>query len=883
MKDRSAVKETSSGTISRRAFIGGSAAFFGALAMGSSLTACTSSSEEETPLAGVVTDEGTWISAACWHNCGGRCVNRVLMKDDAVVRQGSDTSHDDSIDWVLQRGCPRGRAQQQQCFGADRLKYPMKRKSWKPGGGDNIHGDLRGKDEWERISWDDAIDYMAQEAKRIYDTYGPRAVLTGAFPTGPAIGVNPGVELVMEKLGGHLQTADTSSCGTYAFNLTKLGLGSCDLGNTNDRYDMKNAETVVIMGGNNAWSSGGSTMMNYREAVDAGVSFVMVGPSFNATAGWLNARWIPVFPGTDTAFLLGVAYEMIQQDVVDQDFLDKYCVGYDSGHMPSTAKVNENFKDYVMGTYDGIPKTADWAAQICGCTPDDISWLAGQIGKDHKAMLFHNYALARCVGADNVPQLFMTVGAMGGHMGKSGHACGGNYKTFAGASGPVLIAPGTTGYPDPAVGISETLPAMSCWQNILDGKYNNTGQFYSDKFNAADMKDSIIKWVSFDSGTTGLQTTPDAITGVKALRSVEFVSAAASQFDSQAKYADLVLPLTTEWERVGGFPAHQRSRETLIVYTQVTEPLYEAKTDQEIGTLLAEALGIDSTEIWPISEKQAFFNAIAGATVLSESGDKETLVTITQDDIDEWEVDGQPQDGKVALADFLAAGNYTVQRHDGDGYGYIGYKKFVDDPTGNPLPSDSGKFEIYCDYKSDMLNSMGYSDPDTFKPYPTYVVPPVGREHMFADAQVGGNPSDYPFIVYNPHYLRRAHQMCDDEPWLREAWPNPVFLNESDATAKGIKDGDTVRIFNTNGAVLRQASLLQTIMPGCVGLPHGAWLDYDETADVDKAGTDNALIGKAVFGMAPSGYNNFNCNYELYKGDALEADCDLPQRIVELA
>ena len=72
--------------------------------------------------------EGVWKSAACWHNCGGRCVNKVLLKDGIVIRQKTDDTHVDSPDFPQQRGCLRGRSQRQQVFGADRLKYPMKRK-----------------------------------------------------------------------------------------------------------------------------------------------------------------------------------------------------------------------------------------------------------------------------------------------------------------------------------------------------------------------------------------------------------------------------------------------------------------------------------------------------------------------------------------------------------------------------------------------------------------------------------------------------------------------------------------------------------------------------------------------------------------------------------
>lgn len=79
--------------------------------------------------------EGVWKSAACWHNCGSRCLNKALVKDGVVIRQKTDDTHPDSPDFPQQRGCLRGRSQRHQVFGADRLRYPMKRKNWEPGGG----------------------------------------------------------------------------------------------------------------------------------------------------------------------------------------------------------------------------------------------------------------------------------------------------------------------------------------------------------------------------------------------------------------------------------------------------------------------------------------------------------------------------------------------------------------------------------------------------------------------------------------------------------------------------------------------------------------------------------------------------------------------------
>ena len=574
------------GALSRRGFLKGSAVAAVSAGALSSLVACAPSSPApKEGLAGTAgatsVDEGIWIAAACWDNCGGRCVNRVLVRDGEVVRQGSETSHEDSFEWLQQRGCPRGRARAQQVFGEDRVKFPMKRKSWQPGG-------------------------------------------------------------------------------------------------------------------------------------------------------------------------------------------------------------------------------------------------------------------------------------------------------------PALVKFGETGLPATKNALADTMPEPLMWQCIREGRYNSTGAAYGVNFNAEDIKETEFKWLNIEGRNT-LQTAVGLSDAREAIQKLDFVTDLAYTFDTSAAYADIVLPCATEWERVGGFAGHQRSRETVVVYSRVTEPLWEAKTEFEIGRMLAARLGMDPDELWPITEEQAFFNQIVGCTYVDAAGEEKPLVTITADDIAKWGVDAEPQEGDIALDDFLSAGCYTVKRAEGDGYSYIGYKDFVDDPEANPRESASGKLEIYCQYKGDMLNSMGYSPAGTFKPYPTYVASPEGREGMFADRQIGGAASEYPLIVYNPHYLRRAHGVMDNVPWLREAWSAPVFVSAADAAARGVADGDTVRVYSAHGSVLRTASVVEMLMPGCVGLPHGAWADFSKDDGIDVAGMDNVLCGSVTSGMGTSGYNNYNCNFEKYEGEALVADCELPCRTVAMA
>ena len=157
--------------LTRRSFIKATTAAT-ALAAASSLTACapatsdlaaTGEDAEAAHPVGRDIVSGEWKTAACWHNCGGRCLNKVLVQDGVVVRQKTDDTHEDSPDYPQQRGCLRGRSQRKQVFAEDRIKYPLKRAGWSL---DAPNGELRGKDEWERVSWDEALDLVAQGLTR---------------------------------------------------------------------------------------------------------------------------------------------------------------------------------------------------------------------------------------------------------------------------------------------------------------------------------------------------------------------------------------------------------------------------------------------------------------------------------------------------------------------------------------------------------------------------------------------------------------------------------------------------------------------------------------------------------------------------------------------
>ncbi|RNL45061.1 molybdopterin-dependent oxidoreductase [Paraeggerthella hongkongensis] len=894
-------KARSACEIDRRKFVQGSLAATAALAATSALSGCSPKVEPAKETASQPSErnlvEGEWLSAPCWHNCGGRCFNKVLVKDGVIVRQKTDDVHEDTWEYLQQRGCLRGRSQQQQVFSAQRIKYPMKRKNWEPNGGGKR--ELRGVDEWERISWDEALDLVASEIKRMYADFGPRSVYMNSYGTGPLGGI-------LNLMGGHISSQATDSFGSWYAGPLMLGTTyhtyEPDLCSTNDRFDVLNAETVVLYGCNPVWASPGNPSYVFMNAKKGGTQFVYVGPSYNVSAQLLDARWIRVRPGTDTAFLLAVAYTMLTEDsesnpLIDWDFLNRCTVGFDSDHMPADAKVDENFRSYVLGEYDGIPKTPEWAHEMCGTPVEDIQWYAREMSCQKKVMILHSYAAARCNGAEDLPQLYLTVGAMGGHMGKSGHACGSAYQYEAGNSGSYLVSWGATSLQamDSMMNpIDDLLPSAQINRAIVEGRYYYSGNIVGPK-----MATKPGEWREIDvrlivnHGANFFQSRVDVNKAVEAYRKVETVITASYDFNPSAQYSDIVLPATTAWEvkcslvdTVMATASMCHGREMLYFPNQVCEPLFEAKTDYELSLLLAEKLGLPKEKLFAGTPAQMFLVAIKGATVVGEDGvTPEPLVTIDDEGLAYYkerfgDATCEHQKGRITIKEFAERGGYQVERKQGDNYGFIAYEAFRNDPENNPRESASGKLEIYCQAKADSYNMVGYMD-EEYKPYPTYHKPVDGYEASFSDwgSKAKG---EYPFQMFTPHYLRRAHTVFENLPWVREAFVNPVFINASDAAEKGISDGDTVLVYNQYGKVLRNATVLESIMPGCIALPHGGWPKIDPKTGIDHGGNENVLTGSVESPQPMLGsYNTVLVNYEKWTEEALKPDsetdpCNMP-------
>ena len=862
--------------MTRRRFLAASASAAALVGVGG-LAGCSpqgSSTVEETDAAAADDPEAgaTWVTAACWHNCGGRCLNKALVKDGVVLRQKTDDTHEDSPDYPQQRACQRGRSQRMQVFGADRLKYPMKRKNWSP---DDPHGELRGEDEWERISWDEAFQLVADEIKRIYDNYGPQSV----FVLGGSE-----VPRVFQLMGGYTPRWGQVSWGAWP-DAYQMVMGSPGYSSdAPDRLTLRKQKLVILWGCNPAVSSAGNPTYNYLQAMKGGTRFVVIDPRCNETVETLGAQWIPIRPSTDTAMILGMINHIISQGLHDKEYLDKYCVGFDAEHMPTgdypeytykplernefkytsqPADTSQNFYDYVMGqgafAAEG-PKTPEWASEICGVPAETIKALAEEYATTKPATIFAGGAPARINEGECLPHAMLTLGMVCGQIGRDGASVSGTMHNSASNGGGSLVSAGGAGVKSeiPANPFPQKQYAMNngeMWDAVLNGSYT----MYKDQ-----KQDVNIQMIY--QGMGGALNQRQAMTqGIEAHKKVEFVLTMNYVLNTSAKYSDVVLPVTTEWERPGTLLTG--NREILIYGQHVTEPMYEAKSDQEIAIGIAEKLGFTREQVYDIDETQQLFNKLAGCTYVDENGEKATLLTITQEDIDGMGVQGEPQEGKITLQEFTEKGIYQVERKDGDSYAYLPFAKFIEDPEANPVSTASGKFEICCQSLSAYIDSLGFSTKD---PLPKYVRVTEGYED--------GVENGRPFQLLTQHYWRRSHHVFDNIPWLREAWPQELWINASDAAELGIETGDPVRVRSPYGSVVRPAFVTQRIMPKTIGLGEGAWAELDENGD-DLAGATNTLSSPIPTGQGHTGFNSNNCIIEKYEG-TLDPDCEWPQRIV---
>ncbi|MCB2180317.1 molybdopterin-dependent oxidoreductase [bacterium] len=719
-------------------------------------------------------------------------------------------------------------------YSPNRIKYPLKRVDWDPDGERNPQN--RGTSKYVRISWDEATDIIAKEIRRIHDKYGPYAILAqadGHGETKTVHGPHGCQTRLLELMGGYtLQVRQPDSWegwywgAKHAWGMDPVGKMSPQ---TNVMKDiMENSDMLLFWGADPetttwGWQGQMSSRLCYHFS-DLGIKSVFICPDLNYAAAVHADKWIPVKPNTDAALHLAISYVWLTEDLYEKEYVATHTYGF------------ENYRDYVLGKEDGIPKTPKWAAEITGIPSYTIKALAREWGKKKTS-------IGHCNGGSYIRASYSTEPgrlevlnlAMQG-LGMPGR----HQVTFIEwqlfglhTQNPM---PRSMVIPDPGAAYrgywlgtfpKQHIPKTLIPDSIL--KKDEKLTWYGHTMAGMPREDQFIKFEYPVEGCSRLHMiwtdTPCWMTcwngGHRMQRAlqdedIEFVVAQHPWMENECIFADIILPINTKLEEEDiGIDIFSGSWNHIFYEGKSIEPIGESLSDYEAVGEVAKKLGLyeeytkgNSIEDWiKLGYETSGVQEIAP---YEQFRDKEYVMVPTDPD---WE------DLPAGMVDFL------------------------NDPDNNPIDTPSGKIEFYASGLAEH-----FPDDKERPPVPHWI--PYGEFHQ--ENQAHPRAEEYPFLIVSNHPRWRVHAMHDDITWLREIPTckvkgadgylyEPVWINPKDAKPLGIKDGDVVELYNERGGVLGGAYVTERIRPGVIYQDHGARVDPLEVGKLDRGGANNLI------------------------------------------
>ncbi len=780
--------------LTRRGFIKSSSVVGGLAAATSAITLPFKSSSVQADDKTPTEEKVVW--SACTVNCGSRCPLRMHVADGEIKWVDADnTGTDDYANKDVQvRACLRGRSMRRRVYNPDRLKYPMKRVG------------KRGEGKFKRISWDEAYNEITNSINSIKKEYGNEAfylnygtgtlggTVTKSWPPGSTL-----IARLMNLTGGYLNHYGDYSTAQIAKGLSYTYGGWA---NGNSFSDTENSKLIVQFGNNPAETrmSGGGLIHHLIESKEkSNAKMIMIDPRYNDTAAGREDQWIPIKPGTDAAFISAMAHVMIKDDLVDQPFLDKYCVGYDEKTLPASAPANSDYKSYILGLgEDGVEKTPEWAAPITGIPADIIIKTAREIGSTKPCAIYQGWGLQRTQNGEIASRAIAMLALLTGNLGIHGGGSGARESDY---NIPFVRFP-TLKNP------IETSISMFLWTDAIVRGPEMTAT--RDGVRGKDKLDVPIKFIWNYAGNclinqhSDINRTHDILQDEKACEMIVVID---NHMTSSAKYADIVLPdLTTSEQADFCMDGKAANMPYFIFADKAIEPQFESRGIYQICADLAERLGVG----------EAF----------TEGRDQEGWLR---------HLYAETLKLDPTLPDFETVRKQgIVKRSDPNGH-YVAYQAFREDPINNPLNTPSGKVEIYSEALAEIAAEWELPEGDVIHPLPIYVSTSEGWDSP--------KRAEFPLQLTGFHYKARCHSTYGNVDILKQAAQQEMWINPMDAERRGIKNGDRIRIFNDRGEVRINAKVTPRMMPGVVALGEGAWYAPDGKK-VDHNGSINVLTSQ---------------------------------------
>jgi len=679
--------------------------------------------------------------------------------------------------------------------GSLRVSRPSFRREWLDGRGSRVAG-RRGADPFVELDWDEALDLVAAELQRVRDEHGNAAIFGGSYgwaSAGRFHHAQSQLHRFLNTIGGYTGSVNSYSYAAGEVLLPHVIGSMSGLTGNHSTWDgiANEGRLVVCFGGipkrNAQIQAGGlgrhEVLTAMKNASAQSVRFVNISPVRDDGPTGVDSEWVPLRPNTDTAMMLAMAHTLLTEELHDPAFLHRYCVGF------------ETVRSYILGENDGMAKTPDWAAEICGLDAELIRKLARDMAAN-RTMIMVNWAIQRADHGEQPYWMAITLAALLGQIGLPGGGFGFGYASTNGAGRPEL------GFKWPSLpqgrnSVDRVIPVARLTDMLLNpGK---TFEFDGKTLSYQDIR--LVYW----AGGNPFHHHQDLNRLAEAWQRPETIIVHEPYWTATARHADIVLPVTTTLEREDLAFAN---RENLtLVMKQIIAPVGEARDDFSIFRSLANRLG-NEQDFTAGRDAAEWIRALYDDA--RQSAETAGVMLPTFDDFRE-------------LGHVEAARKITASTLLGD---------FRADPDRHCLATPSGRIELF----SGTIQSFGYDD------CPGHAVWREPKEWLGAPLC-----SQYPLHLLSPQPADKLHSQYDHGSVSLAAKVSgraPLLLNRIDASTRGIRDGDVVRVFNDRGACLAGAVLTDTVMPGVIQIPTGAWYDPADPqvpGSLERHGNPNVL------------------------------------------
>lgn len=689
--------------------------------------------------------------------------------------------------------------------GPTRITAPMVRLSWLEGG-PGTAGDKRGDDAFVEVSWDKANRLVADELDRVRRKHGNRAIYAGSYgwaSAGRFHHAQSQLKRFLNCIGGY-----TGSKNTYSFAAAEVVVPHV-LGTFRGHLDTatgwdsiaQGCDLFVAFGGvplkNGQISQGGTgahvQKAGLRDAREAGVRFVNISPLRSDLLDEVGAEWLAPRPCTDVALMLGLCHTLMTEGLHDRAFLDRYTQGFD------------RFAAYLTGSSDGVPKTADWAAAICALPADTIRGLARRMAAS-RTMISVAWALTRQDHGEQPFWAAIALASMLGQIGLPGTGIGFGYSAMnnVGLSRRQI---NFAAMPQGRNPVTDFIPVA----RVTELLENPGGPFDYDgkRYTYPDIR--LIWW----AGGNPFHHHQDLNRLRRAWAKPETVIVNEWCWNSLAKHADIVLPCTTPLERsdIALTPKDPYQ----VAMDQAIAPVGKAKNDHDIFCGIAAEMGVQDafTEGRKPEEWQRWLYDISRQQASRQGVEMPDWESFQRDG---WFKVPLPERPTVMMEAFRA------------------------NPEAEPLATPSGRIEIF----SETIAGFGYHD---CPGHPAWMEP---LEWL-------GNAQDGQLHMLSNQPRTKLHSQLDHGPVSRAdriEGREPVTMHPDDAAARGLAEGQIVRIVNARGACLAGLRISGEIRAGVIQIATGAW--FDPKGDTCRHGNPNALTpdkGTSRLAQGPSAHS----------------------------